>query len=140
MNTAGDLASWEDEEAGEDLAGAGVGDDTGVSAELQWDFIPDVQLHDRWARGDQEALRGVTQRHLNLILLHQLQTHLQHIEHERTRLISVSNYWIQNQSVEAEMTLLPTSSWTDKVLLKSNSSPNYKLYSQLHPQLTEVMS
>lgn len=74
---AGDLCGGEDKKASEGVASAALArHDAVVPGRLQRDRVSDLQLQDRRAGGDQEAISNVAQRHVSLTVLHQLQTHL----------------------------------------------------------------
>lgn len=76
--------SGEDQEPGEDVAGAALaGHDGVVDHRDQGHRVPGLQLQQRRARGDEEALRRVAHGDRALLALHQLQTHLSGNIHTR---------------------------------------------------------
>lgn len=75
--TAWPLGRGEDQEAGEGVAGAALARQAVVPGRLQRDRVPDLQLQHRRAGRDQETVRDVAQRHVDVGALQQLQTHLE---------------------------------------------------------------
>lgn len=83
---SGASGGGEDQEAGEDVAGAGLAHHDGVEIDhLQWDRVSGRQLQNGGARGDQVTISCVTQSHVTVSALHQLQTHLHVIKHKMKR-------------------------------------------------------
>lgn len=76
META-DLGGWEDLEASEYGAGAGLACQDGVRLDcLQWDHVANFQLQNCRARDDQKPIILVTQFHVTYTIFLQLQAHL----------------------------------------------------------------
>lgn len=72
------LGGGEDQEAGEDVAGAALArDDAVVPGRLQWHRVSNLQVQDRRAGRDQETFGCVAHHLVTFAALHQPQTHLE---------------------------------------------------------------